>query len=97
MDDSGAVAASDLIFTALANPTRRAIFERLYRSGEQRIGTLKEGLGVSRQQTVKHLGVLQLAGLVTCRREGSPRHLYYSASPQGAAPILDWFAEHGIL
>ena len=96
MDASGSGPASDLIFTALANPTRRAIFERLYRGGEQRIGTLKEGLGVSRQQALKHLGVLQLAGLVTCRRVGSPRHLYYSASPPGAMPLLDWFAKHGI-
>jgi DNA-binding transcriptional ArsR family regulator len=76
------------IFTALADPTRRAIFERLARDGEQTVRVLTDYSGVSQPAVSKHLGVLKLAGLVLDRRDG--RQTHYSAQPQGLAPLLDW-------
>jgi DNA-binding transcriptional ArsR family regulator len=57
---------------ALADPTRRAIFERL-RRGPQPVGHLAEGLDVSRPAVSQHLKVLEAAGLVRARREGTRR------------------------
>ena len=57
---------------ALADPTRRAVFERL-RGGPQPAGQLAEGLHVSRPAVSQHLKVLEGAGLVRARREGTRR------------------------
>jgi DNA-binding transcriptional ArsR family regulator len=76
------------IFASLADPTRRAIFERLARHGEQTVRMLTNRAGVSQPAVSKHLGVLKLAGLVRDRREG--RQTHYSARPQGLAPLIDW-------
>jgi len=57
-------AASDTLFKTLADPTRRAIFERLSRDGEQTVRVLTAHSGVSQPAVSKHLGVLKLAGLV---------------------------------
>ena len=62
--------APDAVFKTLADPTRRAIFERLCRDGEHTVRALTYHAGVSQPAVSKHLGVLRLAGLVRERRKG---------------------------
>jgi DNA-binding transcriptional ArsR family regulator len=83
----------DELFSALADPTRRAIFERLSRGGEQTVRALTDRAGVSQPAVSKHLGVLKHAGLVRDRREG--RQTHYSAKARGLAPLVDWISLHG--
>jgi DNA-binding transcriptional ArsR family regulator len=83
-------AAPGALFKTLADPTRRAIFERLCRDGEQTVWMLTADSGVSQPAVSKHLGVLKLAGLVRERREG--RETHYSARPQGLRPLVDWMS-----
>jgi len=78
----------DLLFRTLADPTRRAIFERLCRDGEQTVGALTAQAGVSQPAVSKHLGLLKQAGLVRDRPEG--RQTHYSARRDALAPLLDW-------
>ena len=80
-------AGPDPLFKALADPTRRAIFERLSRDGEQSVHAITGGSGVSQPAVSKHLGVLKRAGLVRDRRDG--RETHYSADPLGLAPLID--------
>jgi DNA-binding transcriptional ArsR family regulator len=82
------IAASAKIFTALADPTRRALFERLSREGELTVRVLTDDSGVSQPAVSKHLGALKSAGLVRGRRRG--RETHYSARPRGLAPLIDW-------
>jgi DNA-binding transcriptional ArsR family regulator len=88
-------AAPDTIFKTLADPTRRAIFQRLARDGEQTVRVLTDHAGVSQPAVSKHLGVLKLAGLVRDRREG--RQTHYSALPKGLAPLIDWMSLYGAM
>ncbi|MEY9179188.1 DNA-binding transcriptional ArsR family regulator [Bradyrhizobium sp. USDA 326] len=81
-------AAHDLLFRTLADPTRRAIFERLCREGEQTVGALTARSGVSQPAVSKHLGALKQAGLVRDRHEG--RQTHYSARPGALNPLIDW-------
>jgi DNA-binding transcriptional ArsR family regulator len=85
--------APEALFKTLADPTRRAIFERLSRDGEQTVRALTDRSGVSQPAVSKHLGVLKLAGLVRDRRAG--RETHYSAEPQGLAPLIDWMSLYG--
>ncbi|CAG0954434.1 MAG: helix-turn-helix transcriptional regulator [Rhizobiaceae bacterium] len=78
----------DILFTTLADPTRRAIFERLCRDGALTVGALTAGAGVSQPAVSKHLGVLKRAGLVRDRHEGRLTH--YSAEPGALTPLVDW-------
>ncbi len=80
--------AKDLLFRTLADPTRRAIFERLCREGEQTVGALTARAGVSQPAVSKHLGVLKQAGLVRDRHQG--RQTHYSAQAGALSPLLDW-------
>ncbi|MDP1597963.1 helix-turn-helix transcriptional regulator [Phenylobacterium sp.] len=80
--------AHDQIFRTLADPTRRALFERLCRDGEQTVGALTSQAGVSQPAVSKHLGVLKQAGLVRDRHEG--RQTHYSAQLGALAPLVDW-------
>jgi DNA-binding transcriptional ArsR family regulator len=82
--------APDTLLKALADPTRRAIFERLSRDGELTVVALTKGAGVSQPAVSKHLAVLKSAGLVRDRPQG--RQTHYSADPQGLAPLIDWLA-----
>jgi DNA-binding transcriptional ArsR family regulator len=86
-------AVADDLFKALADPTRRAIFERLARGGEQTVRALTDRAGVSQPAVSKHLGVLKHARLVRDRREG--RETHYSAQPQALAPLIDWMSLYG--
>jgi len=81
------------LFRSLADPTRRAIFERLTRKGEQTVWMLTEQSGVSQPAVSKHLAVLKRAGLVRDRRDG--RQTHYSADPHGLGPLIDWVGRHG--
>jgi DNA-binding transcriptional ArsR family regulator len=81
------------LFSALADPTRRAIFERLSRHGEQTVRALTDRAGVSQPAVSKHLGVLKHAGLVHDRRDG--RQTHYSAQPKALAPLIDWMTLYG--
>jgi DNA-binding transcriptional ArsR family regulator len=85
--------AADL-FKALADPTRRAIFERLASDGEQTVHSLTARAGVSQPAVSKHLAVLKLAKLVSDRREG--REAHYSAQPRALAPLIDWMGHYGV-
>lgn len=78
----------EMLFRSLADPTRRAIFERLCRDGEQTVGALTARAGVSQPAVSKHLGVLKQAGLVRDRPEG--RQTHYSAQPGALTPLTDW-------
>lgn len=81
------------LFRTLADPTRRAVFERLAGEGELSVGDLTAGSGVSQPAVSQHLAVLRQAGLVTERREG--RYIRYAAAPQGLKPLFDWMAFYG--
>lgn len=81
-------AAPDLLFRTLADPTRRALFERLCREGEQTVAALTSRAGVSQPAVSKHLGVLRKAGLVRHRADG--RQTHYSAQLRALAPLIDW-------
>src|SRR5207249_4342914 len=72
---------------ALADPTRRTVFERL-RSGGKPVGRIARGLPVSRPAVSQHLKVLKEAGLVTDRPEGT-RRVYY-IDPQGLGALREW-------
>jgi DNA-binding transcriptional ArsR family regulator len=81
----------DMLFKTLGDPTRRAIFERLCREGEQTVGALTAQAGISQPAVSKHLGVLKQAGLVRDRHEG--RQTHYSAQPGALAPLIDWASQ----
>ncbi len=85
--------APDTLFRTLADPTRRAIFERLRRHGELTVRVLTEHSGVSQPAVSKHLGVLKNAGLVSDRPDG--RRTHYSANPRALAPLVDWMSLYG--
>ena len=79
---------ADDLFRTLADPTRRALFERLCRDGELTVGALTREAGVSQPAVSKHLGVLREAGLVSDRHEG--RQTHYRAEPAALVPLVDW-------
>jgi DNA-binding transcriptional ArsR family regulator len=74
-------------FTALGDPTRRAIFEQL-RGGPRSVGELAGSLPVSRPAVSQHLRVLRQAGLVSDRKEGTRR--LYRVAPQGVAELREY-------
>ena len=78
----------DLLFRTLADPTRRGLFERLCREGEQTVGALTAQAGVSQPAVSKHLAALKQAGLVRDRAAG--RQNLYSAEPGALAPLVEW-------
>lgn len=83
----------DILFAALSDPTRRAIFERLSLKGEQTVRMLTVASGVSQPAVSKHLGILDRAGLVQHRRAG--RHTRYHAEPAALRPLIDWIGLYG--
>ncbi|HUA97787.1 MAG TPA: metalloregulator ArsR/SmtB family transcription factor [Terracidiphilus sp.] len=81
------------VFRALADPTRRSIFEELTRQGEQTVHALTGYAGVSQPAVSRHLTVLRRAKLVRHRREG--RETHYRAQPDALAPMVDWLDLYG--
>lgn len=82
------------VFRALADPTRRAIFEELSRQGEQTVHALTRYAGVSQPAVSKHLTVLKRARLVGHRREG--RETHYRARPEALTPMVNWLRDYGV-
>ncbi|HEY3804384.1 MAG TPA: metalloregulator ArsR/SmtB family transcription factor [Kofleriaceae bacterium] len=83
--------AEQAIFAALADPSRRAIFERLAR-GEAAVKDLTARGEISQPAVSQHLAALRDAGLVAQRREG--RLVYYRVDPKGLRPLVDWIAHY---
>src|SRR5271163_5212305 len=83
-------AVPDAVFKSLADPTRRALVERLSRDGEQTVRMLTDNAGVSQPAVSKHLRVLKRAGLVRARHRG--RQTHYRAQPRALAPLVDWMS-----
>ena len=81
------------VFRALADPTRRAIFEELSRQGEQTVHALTRYAGVSQPAVSKHLTVLKRAKLVRHRRDG--RETHYRAQADALMPIVNWLEQYG--
>ena len=86
-----AVAAEDRIFHALADPSRRRIFESLTR-GEAAVKDLTSRFDISQPAVSQHLAELKDAGLVKGRRDG--RLVYYRVEPRGLKPLVDWIAHY---
>ena len=80
------------VMKTLADPTRRAVFERIAREGEVAATGLVRGSRVSQPAVSQHLRALREAGLVTERRDG--RQIHYRIAPQGLAPLLDWLGHY---
>jgi len=76
--------------TALADPTRRKVFERL-RAGGQSVGRIAQGLPVSRPAVSQHLKILKEAGLVREERDGTRR--IYEIDPKGLGSLRAWLDE----
>jgi DNA-binding transcriptional ArsR family regulator len=83
----------DVVLKSLADPTRRALFERLSRDGELTVRRLTDQSGVSQPAISKHLAVLKLAGLVRSRHSG--RETHYAVQPRALAPLVAWMTEYG--
>ena len=86
-------AATNHVFRALADPTRRSIFEELTQHGEQTVHALTRYAGVSQPAVSKHLTVLKRAKLVRDRRHG--RETHYSAEPKALEPMVNWMNFYG--
>src|SRR5436190_12519109 len=82
------------VLRTLADPTRRAVFERVAKSDEITVAELTRGSGVTQGAISQHLKSLKQAGLVAERPEG--RNVYYRARPEGLAPLVDWISHYGV-
>ena len=79
------------VFQALADPSRRAIFESLTR-GEAAVKDLTARFDISQPAVSQHLATLKEAGLVNGRREG--RCVFYRVDPRGMKPLIDWITHY---
>jgi DNA-binding transcriptional ArsR family regulator len=86
-----AAAAENKIFQALADPSRRAIFESLTR-GEAAVKEITARFDISQPAVSQHLAALKEAGLVHARRDG--RCVYYRVQPRGMKPLIDWITHY---
>ena len=80
----------DGVLVALADPTRRQLLDLLSAHGQATATTLAEGLPISRQAVVKHLAVLDGAGLVEATRAG--REVRYTVRPDALDVTARWMA-----
>jgi DNA-binding transcriptional ArsR family regulator len=87
-------ASLDTVMRSLADPTRRAVFERIIECREASVGELAEGSGVTQSAISQHLRSLKQAGLIADRSQG--RHVFYRAEPKGLAPLVDWMGHYGV-
>ncbi len=79
------------IFKALADPTRRAIFEKLA-AGSMNASSLRQGIEISQPAMSQHLSVLRSSGLVREQRHG--RFVNYEVDPEGLMHIAEWLAKY---
>src|SRR5918993_5935621 len=87
-------AAINAVLRTLADPTRRALFERVVGSDEITVVELTRGSGVTQGAISQHLKSLKQAGLVAERPNG--RNVFYRAEPEGLAPLVDWMSHYGV-
>ena len=87
-------AALNTVMRALADPTRRAVYERIVGADEISVAELTRGSGVTQGAVSQHLKSLKQAGLIAERPEG--RNVYYRAQPAGLAPLVDWMGHYGV-
>ena len=87
-------ATINAVMRTLADPTRRAVFERVVRSNEITVVELTRGSGVTQGAISQHLKSLKQAGLVAERAQG--RNVYYRAQPEGLGPLVDWMSHYGV-
>ena len=87
-------ASIDAVMRTLADPTRRAVFERIVDADEITVVELTRGSSVTQGAISQHLKSLKQAGLVRERPEG--RNVYYRAEPRGLAPLADWMSHYGV-
>ena len=88
------MAPIDAVMRTLADPTRRAVFERIATSEEITVAELTRGSGVTQSAISQHLRSLKQAGLIADRPEG--RNVHYRAEPAGLAPLVDWMSHYGV-
>ena len=81
------------LMRALADPTRRTVFEQIVLSKEITVVELTRASTVTQGAVSQHLKALKQAGLVAERPEG--RNVYYRAEPEGLAPLIDWMSHYG--
>src|SRR5690606_2702202 len=81
----------DRIFQALADPSRRAIFESLT-GGEAAVKDITARFAISQPAVSQHLAALKEAGLVSGRKQG--RCVFYRVDPGGMKPLIDWIAHY---
>src|ERR1700760_3074724 len=84
----------DAVMRTLADPTRRAVFERIVLTDEITVAELTRGSGVTQSAISQHLRSLKQAGLIADRPEG--RNVFYRPEPKGLAPLVDWMAHYGV-
>ena len=84
----------DSVMRTLADPTRRAVFERIVKSEEISVVELTEGSGVTQSAVSQHLRSLKRAGLIADRAQG--RNVFYRAESKGLAPLVDWMCHYGV-
>lgn len=84
----------DAVMRTLADPTRRAVLERIIRSDEISVVELTQGSGVTQSAISQHLRSLKQAGLIADRAQG--RNVFYRAEPKGLAPLVDWMGHYGV-
>lgn len=83
----------DRIFSALSDPTRRAVIRCLSDGGPTTLGRLADELPVTRQAVSKHLAALEQAGLVTVSAQG--RRRTYRLTPEPLADAMGWMVDVG--
>ena len=84
----------DAVLRALADPTRRGLYERVAAAEEISVGGLTDGSGVSQGAVSQHLKTLKRARLVSERPDG--RNVFYRANPQGLEPMLEWMTHYAV-
>ena len=94
MTEAADAAEVTAVMRALADPTRRAVFERVAGCDEITVVELTRGSGVTQGAISQHLKALKQAGLVAERPEG--RNVFYRAQPEGLAPLADWMSHYGV-
>src|SRR5665213_1310463 len=87
-------AAIDTVLRTLADPTRRAVFERITQSDEISVAELTRGSGVTQSAISQHLRLLKQAGLIADRAQG--RNVFYRCEPEGLVPLFDWMSHYGV-
>src|SRR5882672_8283719 len=80
------------VMKTLADPTRRAVFERIMSEREVTAGSLVVRSRVSQPAVSQHLRALRDAGLVSERKDG--RHIHYRVAPKGLTPLFDWLGHY---